>query len=449
MTDLSNRTAATAPDSDAVNSNSPTDGDTGGWTVRSVYTLGFLTVIYAFNNVDRNVFGLLMPLMQQDLGLSDTMLGLASGFAFACFYALAGLPMAYLAERFSRRNIIGICFILWSLMTVATGMVRNSVELLAARFLLGAGEAGGTAPSTSMVGDMFDKRRRTLALSVLLCANSLGIMLAFPVLGWVAEEHGWRNAYLAAGVPGIVLGALFLLTVKEPVRGQADGIAKGANVPAPQSFVTVLKQLLASRAYVRAAIASTLLWVTISAMQAWAPTFLMRIHRLDSAEVGLYIGALRGPAGIAGALFGGVATTWLAKHDSRWLVWAPALFLFCVALANGLLLFAGGIGWKVGMVLDTFFTGAQVGPMFALLLAGANARTRATATALSFVIIYLVGMTSGPILVGALNDLLAPTMGDGAIRWSLLAAASASVLAGLVCLSIGRLDEPEASRSET
>lgn len=445
MTDFSNSPARAASRPDVPGSAAAAESDAGGWTARSIYTLGFLTVIYAFNNVDRNVFGLLMPLMQRDLGLSDTMLGLASGFAFACFYALAGLPMAYLAERFSRRNIIGICFILWSLMTVLTGLVRNSVELLAARFLLGAGEAGGTAPSTSMVGDLFDKRRRTLALSVLLCANSLGIMFAFPVLGWIAAEHGWRNAYLAAGIPGIVLGALFLLTVREPQRGRTDGIAPGEAAPMAQSFVSVLKQLLASRAYVRAAVASTLLWVTISAMQAWAPTFLMRIHGLQPAEVGLYIGALRGPTGIAGALFGGIATTWLAKRDSRWLVWAPALFLFGVAAANGLLLFTGGIGWKVGMALDTFFTAAQVGPMFALLLVGANARTRATATALSFVIIYLVGMTSGPIVVGALNDLLAPALGDGAIRWSLLVAASASVIAALVCLSIGRVDgEPAA-----
>lgn len=409
----------------------------GEWTWRSGYALAFLTLIYAFNTADRNVFGLLMPLMKADLKLSDTTLGLMSGFAFSCFYAIAGLPVAYLSDRWSRRNIIAIGFAVWSLMTVLTGFARNAVHLAAARFMLGAGEAGGLAPSTSMISDLFGKRRRTVALSMMQSANSLGIFVAFPVIGWVAAQHGWRYAYVVAGLPGFLLAIVFFLTVREPRRGHVDGEVRAPGGLAGDGFIATIRRLLASRKYVLAMAASTLVGVSLSGVQTWLPAFLMRVHHLHPGEVGAYIGALRGPAGIAGALSGGLVTNWFARRDERWLAWTPALFMLMIAASDILLLTSSsGWGWKAGTALDTFFSSAQVGPVFGLLLAGADSRTRAMATAVTMLFLNLFGLAGGPLLVGALNDVLHPAFGDVAIRYSMLAAAAGSVLAALLCASI-------------
>lgn len=415
------------------------DPAVGGWTLRSCYTLGFLTLIYAFNTADRNVFGLLMPLMKAEMHLSDTMLGFLSGFAFACFYALAGLPVAYMAERWSRRNIIAAGFFIWSVMTICAGLVRNVAELVLARFLLGAGEAGGLAPSNSMVGDLFDKRRRTVALSILQCANALGILVAFPVIGWAAAHYGWRRAYFAAGIPGLVLALAFLLTVKEPPRGQSDGV--DASKLAPKSFISTARRLLTSRGYLFALAASTILGLTLSGLQTWTPTFLMRLHHLGTQEVGAYTGAIRGPAGIIGAVSGGLITSALARSDSRWLVWAPASFMALIGLSDLLLLLSmGEAGWKFGMAAETFFTGAQVGPMFGLLLAATDARSRAMATATAMLALYFIGLTFGPLLVGSLADLFRPAFGDGGLRLAMLTVGASSFLAALTCLAVGRPD---------
>ncbi len=415
--------------------------DAGGWNARSIYALAFLTLIYAFNTADRNVFGLLMPLLKTDMKVSDTVLGLMSGFAFSLFYATVGVPVAFLSDRWSRRNIIAIGFTVWSLMTVLTGFVRNAWQLAFARFMLGAGEAGGLAPSNSMIGDLFDRRRRPFALSVMNSANSLGILVAFPVVGWIASHHGWRTAFIAAGLPGLAMAAVFFFTVREPERGRFDGKPQeGLRIPA-EGFLQTMARLFSTRTYLLAVLASGLVGIALSGVQTWLPTFLMRVHHLDAQDVGRSMGFIRGLAGICGAIGGGLVTTWLAKRDDRWLVWAPALFMALIAASEFLLLTSPSeLGWKVGMGLDTFFTSAQVGPVFGLLLAGADARSRAVATAGALLVLNLFGLTCGPLLVGVLNDALHPSLGDGAIRYSMMAAASASVLASLVCLAIGRTE---------
>lgn len=414
--------------------------DEGGWNARSIYALAFLTLIYAFNTADRNVFGLLMPLLKIDMKVSDTTLGLMSGLAFSLFYATVGVPVAFLSDRWSRRNIIAIGFTIWSLMTVLTGFVQSVWQLAFARFMLGAGEAGGLAPSNSMISDLFDRRRRPVALSIMNSANSLGIMVAFPIVGWIASHHGWRMAFISAGLPGLAMAAIFFFTVREPLRGRFDGARPNGAPIVSEGFLQTVVRLFSNRTYLFGVLSSGLVGVALAGVQTWLPTFLMRVHHLGSQEVGSYIGALRGPAGIVGAITGGLLTTWLAKRDERWLVWTPALYMALIAASEFLLLTSDNrLGWQAGIAFDTFFTSAQVGPVFGLLLAGADSRSRGVATAGALLVLNLFGLTCGPLLVGVLNDLLRPSLGDGAIRYSMMAAASASVLASVVCLAIGRI----------
>ncbi|MBL8550330.1 MAG: MFS transporter [Hyphomonadaceae bacterium] len=442
---MASETGAAAPPGASADRGS--QSEVGGWTLSSTYTLGFLIVIYALNLADRNIFGLLMPLIKADMQLSDTMLGLMSGFAFALFYALAGVPVAYLADRWNRRTIITIGFAIWSMMTVLMGMVQNAVQLALTRFMLGAGEAACLAPSNSIIGDLFNKAHRTLALSILQGSNSLSILVAFPIFGWVAQHHGWRIAFILAGAPGLVLALLFFLTVKEPKRGQTD--AAGPE-PAPQvekaaPFLATMGRLVRTRSYVLAILATTLTGISVMGVQTWLPTLLMRVHDLPPQEVGAYVGFIRGPAGVAGAIFGGLLTTWLARRDSRWLVWTPALFMACVFVSDMIMLYVdSSVAWKIGMAADTFFGSGQVGPIFGILLASADARSRATATAVAMLLLHIVGFTIGPLAIGVLNDILGPTLGPEAIRTSITIVAFSAIAGAICCFSIGRLESPAA-----
>ena len=411
----------------------------GGWTVGSVYVLALLTVMYTLNYADRSVFGLLLPLIKRDMQVTDTMLGLMSGFAFAVFYAVAGVPAAALADRWSRRNVIAIGLSVWSLMTVITGFTQNVVQMMVARFLLGAGEAGGTAPSNAMIADMLEPARRPLALGVQNCAPSLSMLLCFPLLGWVAQTHGWRTAFVVAGAPGLLVAVLLLATVTEPARRRT---APAAEAPAT-SFREGLAALARSKAYVLLVICSVLKSFALFGFQTWLPSFFTRVHHLSMTEVGGYMGVINGPAGILGALVGGVLTSALIRKDARWLAWSPAIMILLVVPADLLLLYGGGAEWKVGLALDGFLQAAMAAPLFALCLSAADSRNRAVATAVLLLFMYLVGQTTGPVFVGMLNDHLRPHLGDAAIRYALTTTVVGPLLGGLVLLRASRhLDRP-------
>jgi MFS family permease len=207
-------------------------------------------------------------------------------------------------------------------------------------------------------------------------------------------------------------------------------------------------RLLRTRSYVLAVLAATLTGVSLMGVQTWLPSFLMRVHDLPPQEVGAYLGLIRGPAGVAGALFGGLLTTWLARRDSRWLVWTPALFMALIFVSDMVMLYSSsGIAWKIGMAADTFFGSGQVGPIFAILLATADARSRAVATAVAMLALHIVGFTIGPLAIGILNDVLAPTLGPEAIRTSITIVAFSAIAGTLCCLAIGRLEQPEPARA--
>jgi MFS family permease len=192
------------------------------WTARAVFSLGFLTLISTFNYLDRSLLGLALPAIKLEMQVSDTVLGLVSGLAFVLFYSIMGIPIAWAADRWNRRNIIGIGFAFWSLMTLVTGWVSNIWQLTVARFLMGAGEACGIAPSNSIISDLFRSERRTLAFAIFTTAVSISSIGFFPVLGWVGQAYGWRQMFVVAGLPGLVLAGLFVFTVKEPQRGAAE-----------------------------------------------------------------------------------------------------------------------------------------------------------------------------------------------------------------------------------
>jgi MFS family permease len=404
------------------------------WTPAAGWSLGFLTLIAMFNYLDRSLLGLVLPLIKADLQLSDTALGLSSGLAFAVFYSLLGVPIASLADRSNRRNIIAVGFGFWSLMTVVTGWVANGWQLAFCRFLMGAGEAASLAPSQSMIADRFSPARRPLALSIFTASSALNSLMFMPIAGWTAATYGWRAAFHLAGLAGLILAGLFYLTVREPER-RYSGIAPPAAVPMLQAIRTLARLpaylwLLGGGAFMGGGLYASATWLT---------TMLVRVHGFSIVEVASIITPL---GGIAGAL-GIVATGWLAdrlgRRDIGWRLWVPAGVCFlCVPAYLAFLL--GDIRWVWGCGLGVVFAlqAAYQGPTFAAVISMAPESMRAVSISIMVLFTGLVGQIFGPLIVGMLSDALAASQGVNAIRYSMLVVALCTLLGGTCFLMASR-----------
>jgi MFS family permease len=163
------------------------------------FVLGILTLVYTFNFIDRQILVILQEPIKADLGLSDTQLGLLTGFSFAVVYVTAGIPIAWLADRSNRRNIVAASLGIFSVMTALSGLVQNYTQLLLARLGVGLGEAGGSPPSHSMLSDYFPEEKRGTAISIYTTGIYFGIFFGYFAGGWIAESFGWRKAFLSSG----------------------------------------------------------------------------------------------------------------------------------------------------------------------------------------------------------------------------------------------------------
>ncbi|MEP7349777.1 MAG: MFS transporter [Sphingorhabdus sp.] len=416
----------------------------GDWSFQAVYSLGFLTLVSTFNYLDRSLLGLALPQIKAEMQLSDTVLGLVSGLAFVLFYSIMGVPIAWAADRWSRRNIIAAGFAFWSLMTLATGWVANVWQLTAARFLMGAGEACGIAPSNSMTADLFRAERRPLAYSIFATAASISSILFFPIAGWIGQHYGWRQMFIVAGIPGIVLALLFLMTVREPRRGASEssaGVTQGRpsqdldRIPFWQS----VRFLLRSRAYLALLAGATFMGLNVFASAVWTPTFLTRVHGLTLGEIAATIGPIRGICGVAGVLLGGMLIDRLGRKAPHWRMNIPALA--CILVGPAEVLFALSDAhpvWLGAYAATGFLLLIHQGPVFAAVMVVADVRMRAVATSILLFCAAMFGQAVGPLAVGIMNDALTASLGDQAIRYSMLMIAVTAVLAGLSFWLAGR-----------
>lgn len=429
---------ASAPDIE-----SPPQGD---WSYSASVGLGFLTLISSINYLDRSLLGLALPAIKAEMHVSDTALGLVSGLAFLLFYSLLGLPIAWAADRWSRRNIIAIGLAFWSLMTMATGWVANVWQLALTRFLMGAGEACGIAPSNSMIGDLFRDKRRPLAMSIFGTAVSISSILFFPLMGWIGQHHGWRSMFVAAGVPGVLVALLFLLFVREPARGQAERtVVRNTR----ESVGTTIRFLAGSRTYLALTATATFMGLNVFAAGIWIPTFLQRVHGMSIAETAALIGPLRGVFGFAGILLGGFAIDRLIRARPHWRATVPAIACFLVVPVElAFLLSNSRAVWVAAFAASAFLVLIHQGPLFAMVMSVTRLRMRAMAVSILVLCSALLGQASGPAIIGALNDGLAPSLGPNAIRFSLLVIVTSAFAAGLCLLAAGRFLDADIARAQ-
>jgi MFS family permease len=397
------------------------------WPWNATWPLLLLTLVSIFNYLDRSLLGLALPQIKKELGPSDTELGLVSGLAFILFYSLLGVPIAWLADRVNRRNIIAAGLAFWSLMTAVTGYVSTVWQLALVRLLMGAGEGCGMAPSNSIIADLFKPDRRPLALALFGTAASLSYIIFFPIAGWIAQHHGWRAMFVAMGLPGILLAAL-LFTMREPERRSPPP----ERLPLARSLGGDLAGLFSNRCFAWIFAGVTLMGANIWAAGAWTPSFFTRVHHLQVGEVANIVGPTRGVIGLAGILLGGVIIDRLPKDRAFWRVGIPAIACFLAGPAEALFLLGSDYAaWVGGFALSSFFTLIHQAPIFAAVVNIVGERRRALGISVVLLGASLIGNAAGPSAVGLLNDLLTPRYGEEAIRYSMLMIAVTPVLAAL------------------
>lgn len=380
------------------------------------YVLWILTGVYAFNFIDRQILVILQEPIKADLDLSDTQLGLLTGFAFAIFYVTLGIPIARLADKANRKNIVTIALAVWSGMTAISGLAQNYWQLLLARIGVGVGEAGGSPPAHAMISDYFPPEKRATALATYSTGIYIGIFLGFLVGGIVGQQYGWRIAFFALGIPGILYAILMYFTVREPVRGAQDKQHTGDQ----PSFIEAMRLLFSKRAFVYFAFGTGIHTFANYGVGNWFPSFLVRSHGMDIQSVGIWMALSAGIGGGLGTFFGGYLADKLGVRDLRWYGWLAVI----ADGVNLFLLYYLFFGENTQLVLYTTFVmnfaGAiYLGPSIAVAHNLVSAKMRAMASAILFFILNLIGLGFGPLVIGLLSDYLSPTYGVEALRYAM------------------------------
>ncbi|HIG39187.1 MAG: MFS transporter [bacterium] len=398
----------------------PISGDTNHYSTTGAkyYALIILTIVYSFNFIDRQLLSILQESIKADLGLSDSQLGLLTGFAFAVFYVTAGIPIARWADRANRRNIIAMSVGLWSFMTALSGLVQNYGQLLAARVGVGVGEAGGSPPSHSVISDIFPPESRASAISFYSTGVNIGILFGFLLGGWLNEFFGWRVAFVVVGAPGILLAILVRMTLAEPIRGLAENKqASQQSIP----FKDVLAILWSRLSFRHMAMAGALNAFAGYSTSNWTASFFIRSHGMTTGELGTWLALIMGLGGAVGVFCGGLLADRLAPRDKRWYVWLPALSGFiCVPFMAAVYLVDNPYTALTLSIVPGVLFNVYLGNTIATTHGLVGLRMRATASAILFLILNIIGLGIGPWSIGLLSDSLASSLGDESLRQAML-----------------------------
>lgn len=408
------------------------------------YVLLILTGVYVFSFIDRQIITILQESIKRDLGLSDTQLGLMSGFTFAIFYVTFGIPIARLADKGNRKKIITVSLIIWSAMTALAGLAQNFLQLLLARIGVGIGEAGGSPPSHSMISDLYPPEKRATAMAIYSSGISVGILIGFIAGGWIDEHYGWRTAFFIVGIPGILYSLLLYFTVKEPLRGLSEN-NKAADTN--HSIGDVLLLLWRSKSFRYLALAAGMSAYAGYATTSWMPPFLSRVHGMKSDEIGYWLSLLFGIGGGLGFFMGGFLTDKAGKADKRWYLWIPAVALL-IAIPFSLTIYFGAHS-NMSLILiaiPAFMVSCYLAQSIALTHSLVEIRMRAMASAILFFVLNIVGLGCGPLITGMVSDFLLPTLGTESLRWAMGTITIANVLGAVFFVMAARTIREELLR---
>lgn len=373
---------------------------------RRATVLFLLMLIYTSNFVDRTILATLGQAIKLDLMISDAQLGLLQGLAFAVFYTGMGIPLARLSERVNRVSMIAVCLAVWSGMTALCGAAQNFVQLFLCRIGVGIGEAGCTPPAHSLISDLYEPQRRATALAFYSFGIPLGVMFGAVAGGWLVEHFSWRVAMVGVGLPGVALALLFRLVAREPVRGAADNVIV-EHEKAP-SIRDTAAHLFGNRTFLHITIGASLIGFVGYGTGTFAYAYFVRMFQVGYAELGLGYGLVTGLSAGAGTLLGGWMSDWAGRRDRSWYALLPGIgLLFATPLYIIAFTRADWITALWWLLLPGLFHYAYIGPSLGVMHNLALPRMRATATALFFVFVNLIGLGLGPWATGALIDFAA------------------------------------------
>jgi len=381
------------------------------------YVLALLTVVYGFNIADRFMISTLIEPIKADLHLSDSAIGLLTGVALAIFYVIAGLPLALIADRSNRRNLVVAALFAWSLLTAVCGTVRTFWQFILARILVGVGEAGGTPPSHSLISDYFPSSRRALALSIYSVGASLGSMLG-ALSGHIAGIWGWRVAFFTLGLPGVVVALWIFATVKEPKRGRLDDPRR---VQPTAGFRATLNFVLHHSDLMHCLIGGAVFTLWAWGLMWWTPSFLIRSHHLTLIDAGDTLSLIHGIGGTIALIATSLLMPIIEKRGPK----AVPLFtaaVMAVGTVPSIIAFTTQSTALAISMLWIFIplSYCTFGPVFALVQNLVPAEMRSQASALLLFLANIANLVIAPQAVGVVSDALAPRFGAESLRIALL-----------------------------
>jgi len=395
------------------------------------YVLGLLTLTSAFSVADRLVFSILLQDIKAAFSLTDTELGLLGGAAFSIIYVIAGFPAARLADRSTRKTIVAAAISFWSLMTAACGLATGFWTLFLARTGVGVGEGCSGPSSQSLVADYFTRAELAKAMGFLTIGASMGTAGGLLIGGQLAEIFDWRWAFVLMGLPGLVLGAIIYVTMREAPRGR---YAPAGTDMAQRPLGETIRSLATNRVFTGLALGWAVQIMIGYALAFWMAPVMLRTFGISTGDVGLYLGLTFFLGGIPGPILGGYVTQWLCLRDERWRAWLPGVTslgcLIPLALSLTSESFGAFLGW-FGLAY-AIYVASQAGIMSGIQAAVEPAsRGFAVATALFFN--NLIGQALSLFVIGAMSDALTPTQGESALA---IAMFGVSLAAGIASLAI-------------
>ena len=410
------------------------------------YVLIVMCLVYAINIAARYVVTTVFEPIRLELALSDAGAAFLTGVPLALFYVVCGIPIAWLADRSNRRNIVAVSLVLWSGFTVLCGLSVSYLQFLLSRIGVGVGEAGGTPSSTSIVSDCFPAERRPMALSVFALGAPIGAWLGADLAGAVAQAHGWRAAFFALGVPGVVLGLLVFLTIREPRRGQLDAMAAERRASFSESLAFLWRQRAAFHVIMGSGVCSLWGWGLVW----WTPTFLLRTYGLNVAQAG----ALTGHIHLVGGLLATASAAWFMSRpnmlDARRVLWMLGLVIGCATVPSLIAYWTHSL-WVARLMFWAYIPAIYffIGPCMALVLNLAPPHMRSTFTAWSVLVGNVFNLIVAPQFVGILSDWFGGAHGSDAasLRLALLVLAPTGFWAAWHFFAAARTVAPDMQRA--
>ena len=372
------------------------------------FVLGILTLAQTCHGIDRAIIGLVLEPVGREFGLSDRERGVLAGLAYGLAFSVAAIPFGIAVDRYSRRGLMTFALSMWSGATALCACATGFWSLLIGRAAVGMAEAGGSPTGMSLLSDYFDERRRATAIGIWYISSGLGLSIAFFVGGWLIQHHGWRAAFLAAGLPGLVLAPVLFLTVREPVRGHAE-LRPDQQVVPGTSLRQRIGTLVARPGLMHCIVAIVFIATGIYGMSSWVTSFLMRSHGVAIKDAGMIVAIAYGVLGSAGGIAAGFAADWLNRRRGGFDPARTALLGAFIPVATAI---SGVAAMSVAslpvcilfLFLCGFFSASYNGPIYAVIVTIAGPKLRGLAVSMVQFGANLIGVSVGAYLIGAISQ---------------------------------------------